>query len=69
MALICVFGTRECDGSCLHRCQPDVKEKKKLYCDCCGDEIEAVYYKINGEIFCPPCLDEQFGESLLYEDE
>jgi formylmethanofuran dehydrogenase subunit E len=68
MALICVFGARECDGSCLHRCQPEEEEKKtKLYCDYCGEEIEAVYYKINGEILCPPCLDETYGDSLLYE--
>lgn len=65
MALICVFGTRECDGSCLDRCQPEASDETlRLCCDCCGEEIEAVYYKISGDNFCPTCLDELFGRSL-----
>lgn len=66
MAMICIFGTQECDGSCLDRCQPE-GERTPLYCDCCGEEIEAVYYEINNDKFCPTCLDELFGRSLLDE--
>ena len=67
MALICVFGTRECDGSCLDRCQPETENEEKLCCSYCGEEIEAVFYRINGEILCPLCLDDIYGDSLLYE--
>ena len=57
MAMICVHGTRECDG-CMC-CQ-----EQKTYCDYCGELITDYCYEINGRNVCQECLDDLFRKEI-----
>lgn len=57
MAMICLYGTRECDGCLACRDQ-------KYYCDYCGERITDYYYEINDRYVCQECLDDLFKKEV-----
>lgn len=61
MAMICVYGGKICDGSCLDRCEP---LDDKVYCDYCEERIYDYYYEIDGKCICKQCLEDLFRKDV-----
>ena len=59
MAMICVHGTRECDGCMCCREQESI-----ILCECCEESIIDYYYEIGGTVLCEKCMNDMYRKEI-----